>query len=89
MDLCQYKHSLGVPGEGAHARRIGAFAANDLIGTVAAAAVISVISNWSFIIILIILLLIGTILHWAFCVPTAGMLMINDFLGIEASANTQ
>ncbi len=75
MDLCRYKNSLGEPGKGFHQARLGSFALWDVAGTL-------------IIIIVLILLGFGTLqtiitvgvltvgLHWLFCVPTAGNIML-------------
>ena len=76
MDTCQYKDALGIPGEGVHSARIGGLAAVDVVGTVFAALAI----NWwydgnlqGFWMMLIFIIILATLLHWLFCVPTAGL----------------
>lgn len=75
--LCEYSGILGKPGVGFHTHYAGV-AVFDLIGTVAIAAIISKATNWSFIIVFVVLMLIAVILHWLFCVPT----VLNTTLGL-------
>ncbi len=75
MALCQYKDVLGRPKEGFHRPRFMGFAAYDLFGTLAIAAIIAIFFYRktlliSFIVISIILLLLGIFLHKLFCVET-------------------
>jgi hypothetical protein len=70
MSLCQYKYSLGIPGQGFHKQRIFGFALFDIIGTAVLAWILSKYTSYRFIPILIVLFLIGTMLHVLFCVDT-------------------
>lgn len=77
--LCEYKNLLGEPNKGIHAYRIANIAVVDLALTVLAAGVISRSMNLSskgFIFALIILLILGIITHFIFCVDTA----VNKFI---------
>jgi hypothetical protein len=76
VNLCKYKDLLGKPNEGIHSYRIFNIAIADLLMTVLFALFLSYILKYSFIIILIILLLLGIILHRVFCVHTT----VDDFL---------
>jgi len=69
MSLCQYKDSLGIPGEGIHTHVLG-IAIIDLILTICFAYLLSNIYSISLFITLISLLLLGIILHKLFCVDT-------------------
>jgi uncharacterized membrane protein len=74
--LCKYRDALGVPGAGVHAYRVAGVAAVDLGLTVLAAAVIAWWFDWSFGYTFIGLMIVGIVVHRAFCVRTALM----DFL---------
>ena len=63
--------TLGVAGEGAHGLRLAGTALVDLGATFALAAVYAAISRGSTVAWLILLLLVGEAMHWAFGVPTA------------------
>lgn len=95
--LCKYKDSLGKPGEGSHAWRIGGargsrsgVAGVDLLLTVGAAFLLSqaifdrkkAIS--SFLIVFIILMIVAVAIHRAFCVDTA----LNRMIGIVPAADS-
>jgi hypothetical protein len=69
--LCQYKDSLGKPGEGVHSYRLLDIAIFDVIFTVIGAAIIHYfMPQYKFIVILASLFALGIILHHAFCVRT-------------------
>ena len=73
--LCDYKYSLGVPGEGVHRPRIFGLAAFDVAGL--ALAVVAVVRYFSMslgagALTLFIMVLFTIFIHWIFCVPTAG-----------------
>lgn len=75
VGLCQYKDVLGKPGEGFHKARLFGFARNDLLGTMAIAAILALIfyrkTFWySFLIIFLILMAIAIFLHRLFCTNT-------------------
>ena len=70
MNLCKYKNILGKPNKGIHSYRIFNIAIADVIMTVISAFLISYFFNFSFLIILIILFILGIILHHIFCVKT-------------------
>jgi fatty acid desaturase len=72
MDYCKYKNSLGELNKGTHKLRDPIFntALNDVVMTVAGAFVISYITNYQFVLVLVILFIMGILLHRMFCVRT-------------------
>ena len=70
MSLCRFKNLFGEPGTGAHAFRIFDLAIADVLTSVIAAAVISRVSGFRFITILLALFILGVIAHRMFCVRT-------------------
>ena len=73
MSLCKYKNMFGEPRLGNHALRDPFFdtAIIDVIITAAAAYAINMyFTNYSFLYVLIIILMIGILAHRAFCVRT-------------------
>lgn len=76
MNLGQYRDIFGKPDEGVHKYRIFGLATVDIIGTFVAAAVISKYGKYSFIAVLLFLLVLATFLHWLFCVETAGLRLL-------------
>ena len=68
--LCQYKDSLGKPGEGVHKYRIFNIAIVDVVLTIIIALLLSYLFKINFFIMLIILFLLGIIIHRIFCVRT-------------------
>jgi hypothetical protein len=79
MSLCQYKYALGVPGKGVH-RHVGGVAIMDVLGTLLVAAIATVVFEndddeqtrmTRFYRNALALFLLGIVLHWLFCVPTA------------------
>jgi uncharacterized membrane protein len=91
MELCKYKHIFGEPNKGVHKYRFMGMAVVDWLLTIIIAAVITII--WSrrnrkvqwqkvtlyFVLVLIVLILLGVILHWLFCVDTT----LNKYIGIN------
>lgn len=72
MSLCKYSNIFGEPNKGAHAIRIGKFAAVDIILTGLAAFALNKFKiDCSLIVIFIILIIIAIIMHKVFCVKTA------------------
>lgn len=71
MDMCdlQNRHMLGKPGEGIHVH-VGGIAIADVIMTVGLAYGLSKYTG-SFMYMFVLLMIIATALHYAFCVPTA------------------
>jgi hypothetical protein len=84
MSTCPWKHALGKPREGVHANRIFGLATFDVVGTLGAGAAIALAMRhrWAFRITvvpcIILMFLLGVLLHWWFCVPTA----LNVWLGL-------
>jgi hypothetical protein len=74
--LCQYRDIFGAPGEGLHAHRLGTVAIVDLALTVVAAAALAWTLNYSFVIILIIVIISGILVHRLFCVNSTLNVMI-------------
>jgi hypothetical protein len=77
---CPYKHLLGIPEQGVHAKRFLGMAFNDTIMTVIAAAIIAFFTGYSFLWTFIVLWIVAEILHILFGVQTAFLTMI----GIKA-----
>lgn len=69
--LCQYKDIAGKSGEGAHSYRFAGMAAIDLFLTILAGIGIAYMGNFSVLLTISILLLLGIFAHWLFCVDTA------------------
>ena len=82
--LCEYKDIAGKPGEGVHAPRFMGMAAYDLFGTILGAIGIAYLGNFSVWLTIIVLMVLGIIAHWLFCVDTA----IIRWLGLAKSSNT-
>lgn len=68
--LCKYKNALGQPGEGIHSYRIADIAVADVIMTLVAAYLITLIYGVSFVYSAVGLFGAGIILHRVFCVRT-------------------
>jgi hypothetical protein len=77
---CPYAHSLGVPGQGVHAARIGGYALNDILGTIGLAVITAYFTKSGFLLNLFIWLILGEVLHYAFGAQTAFL----TTLGIKA-----
>lgn len=63
--------SLGIANEGAHSLHIAGAAAVDTVLTFGAAALFSGISRAPVIVWLVVLLIAGETMHWAYGIPTA------------------
>ena len=74
MNLCQYKHLLGVPKKGIHSYRFFGIAIMDVIQTILAAFIISYFLRLPFLWTLLYLFLLGEFLHYIFCVESTIML---------------
>jgi len=68
---CPYANILGTPGEGVHARRIFGYSLNDILATIALAAVTSYLMSMSFLLHLIVWFVIGEVAHYVFGTQTA------------------
>ena len=78
---CPYKHILGIPGEGVHARRIWGLAMNDILLTIAGAILTCILFRFPFWPTLIAWFVVGEILHYAFGVQTAFLTKIGITVG--------
>ena len=65
--LCEYRNVLGEPGEGFHTHVFG-IAIFDVLGTILAAILIAYYFRKPFWIVLFLLLIVGELLHFIFCV---------------------
>ena len=77
---CPYAHSLGVPGQGVHAARIGGYALNDILGTIGLALITAYFTHTGFFLNLLAWLVLAEVLHYAFGTQTAFL----TTLGIKA-----
>lgn len=69
--LCEYKDIAGKPGEGVHSHRLMGMATIDLVLTILGAIIIAYSANFSVLLTIIIVMIIGVFSHWLFCVDTA------------------
>lgn len=76
MDLCKYKNSLGEPGKGFHEDRLGPFAKWDVVGTIVIVLILIIVFGFSPVKTLLTVSVLTVFLHWIFCVPTAGNVML-------------
>ncbi len=70
LDLCKYKDILGKPGQGLHSYRIFNIAIVDVLLTILAAYILSILTNYKFIYTTIFMFILGIISHRVFCVRT-------------------
>jgi hypothetical protein len=70
MNLCKYKDIFGIPNQGIHSYRFMNLAIADVILTLIASYIISIIFNTNFVITTVLLFISGIILHRIFCVKT-------------------
>ena len=70
MNLCKYKDIFGKPKEGIHSYRLFNLAISDIVLTIIASYIISQITNFDYMNVLIITFIIGILLHKVFCVST-------------------
>lgn len=77
MLFCEYKDSLGVPGEGVHFHVFG-IAIVDVIMTIFGAFLLSYLFNESFVYLLIALFILSVFFHFIFCVDTTIMKLIKS-----------
>ncbi len=68
--LCQYRHVLGVEGQGFHSYRVMNIAILDFIGTIVIAWLISIAFKIYFGYVLAAAFALGIVLHRLFCVNT-------------------
>ena len=67
---CPYKALFGSPGKGPHAHRIFGYALVDTLATVLAALIITLFTEYSFIVVFTVLFILGEYLHYIFGVQT-------------------
>ena len=84
---CPWKDIFGAPRTGAHAWRLGDVAVVDTALTFVLAFALQKIffKNFSFLKILVVTFIVGEILHWAFCVDTKVIQMLNSVLSSSKS----
>lgn len=70
FDLCKYKDILGEPGKGVHSFRIFNIAIVDVLLTIIAAYILSILTRLSIVHSLILMFILGIISHRIFCVRT-------------------
>jgi len=73
---CAYKDSLGQPGVGFHAARLGSFALWDIVSTIIIAIVLILYFRLNPVTTVIAITLLTIAIHWLFCVNTAGNMML-------------
>jgi len=71
MRNCRYKNLFGKPNEGAHKHRILGVAFVDLTLTILLSVIIAYFIGKNPLIVFSVVFVIGEILHYIFCVPTA------------------
>jgi len=71
MLLCQYKNSLGKPGQGFHQQRFLGIALYDTLATIVAAYFIAKYMKWNVWRTIFYAFVFGEFMHWLFCVDTA------------------
>lgn len=69
--LCEHADLFGNPGEGFHSTRFMGMAAYDLFGTIALAGGIAWYYDYSFLIVLLVVIAIAIVVHYLFGVNTA------------------
>jgi hypothetical protein len=80
LSLCQFRDLFGVPGVGAHSLRVGPFALVDVLATWLLAYVLKTYAGlmYSMFELFIALAVIAQFVHYAFCVPTAGLRLLSS-----------
>ena len=69
-NICKYKDILGKPNKGVHSYRIFNIAIVDVLLTILAAFILSIVTKYKFIYTLIFMFVLGIISHRIFCVRT-------------------
>ena len=69
-NLCKYKDILGNPNQGVHSYRIFNIAIVDVLLTIIAAYILSVVTKYKLIYTLLFMFILGIISHRIFCVRT-------------------
>ena len=95
---CKHADIFGKPGTGAHKRRLGPFAAVDLLGTVGLAFLAAAVYKrrrasfanifTAFIVVFVILMIITIAIHRIFCVNTALNRMIFGEIKLNSAPYT-
>jgi hypothetical protein len=78
---CPYASALGVPGEGFHAQRLGAYALNDVLGTLALAGATTLATRLDIFRSTLLWFALAEAMHYAFGVHTAfleALGLVND-----------
>jgi len=70
FNLCKYKDIFGKPNQGAHSYRIFNIAIVDVLLTILAAYILSILTGYKFVYTLIFMFILGIISHRIFCVRT-------------------
>jgi hypothetical protein len=73
---CPFANALGEPGKGVHAARIFGLSQNDILMTIAVAALTAYVYNINFFLSLAAWFVSGEVLHWLFGTNTAFLRMI-------------
>jgi len=68
--LCEYRHIFGKEKEGLHAYRFMDIAIVDVLLTFIGALLIAYYFKLNIILVFIVLIILGTIIHYIFCVKT-------------------
>ena len=68
--LCEYRHIFGKEKEGLHAYRFMDIAIVDVLFTFIGALLIAYYFKLNIILVFIVLIILGTIIHYIFCVET-------------------
>ena len=67
---CQYKDIFGKPNEGIHSYRFAGMAAVDLVMTLVGSYFAAEYFEYSFPLVFLIVMVVGLVFHYAFCVET-------------------
>lgn len=78
--LCQYKNIFGKPREGVHSLRIFDLALVDLVLTIIASYFLKDVFKQTFFKTFICLMILGTCLHFLFCVETTITIAIKNLI---------
>jgi hypothetical protein len=70
FNLCKYKAIFGKPGQGFHSYRIFNIAIVDVLLTILAAYILSILTKYKLFYTLIFMFILGIISHRIFCVRT-------------------
>jgi len=70
FNLCKYKDIFGKPGQGVHSYRIFNIAIVDVLLTILAAYILSILTKYNLFYTLTFMFILGIIFHRIFCVRT-------------------